>query len=309
MVCELTLDLDKYDPFSLDYCFKSGQIFGWRMINGYWYGVTDSVLLRLRQRDDRLEVCASEEFGENEVVRFLGLKDSKRSINRRLALNMFMKGAISKYSEVRILRQDPLNAIISYLCAQNKNIPAIERMIFELSKRFGDKKVMDGFSFYTFPRVERIACSNVNELLEFGLGYRARYLLETSKVLREDTSYVDKIKAMNYIDAWKEIVSGNMKLIGAGAKVADCILLYGFTKMEAFPIDVWVARIYTMAFDKLIPEEEMEYYRNRLCLKGNLDRGLYVRLADSARSVFGECSGYAQLYIFMYGRDYLRYCC
>ncbi|MEM3404309.1 MAG: DNA glycosylase [Nitrososphaeria archaeon] len=308
MVNELILDLSKYSSFSLDYCFKSGQIFGWRKMDSYWYGPYDDVVLRLSQISDRLKIHASKEISEKEIIHFLGLKDKKKDVDKRLALNLFMRSAISRYSAVRIFRQDPSNTILSYLCAQNKNIPAIERMIFELSRKFGDRVELDGTTFYTFPRFGRIARSNVNELLRVGLGYRAKYLLEASKALKEDVDYINKIKEMSYVNAWNEMVAGNMKLIGVGPKVADCILLYGFEKMEAFPIDVWVSRVYTTAFDKLLPEEESKYYFERLCLKNRLDKGLYLKLANSARKVFGEYAGYAQLYIFMYGRDYLRYC-
>jgi len=308
MADELTLDLNRYSPFSLDYCFKSGQIFGWRKIGSYWYGPNDNAVLRLSQRSDKLEIRASRELDEKEVIHFLGLKDEKDKVDEKLALNLFMRNAISRYSEVRIFRQDSLSAIISYLCAQNKNIPAIERMIFELSREFGDSVEFDRMTFYTFPRFEKIARSNVHELLRMGLGYRAKYLLEASKVLKDDADYINKIKKMSYTNAWNEMVAGDMKLIGVGPKVADCILLYGFEKMEAFPIDIWVSRVYTAAFAKLLPEEELKYYFKRLRLKNKLDKGLYLKLANRAREVFGEYAGYAQLYIFMYSRDYLRYC-
>lgn len=303
---EISLTLSRYDRFSVNYCLTSGQIFGWKKIKGYWYGTSRGRLLRIQQTGEVLHVASSKEIGEDEAVNFLGLKDKKKEIDTCLALNSFLKNAISRYSGVRILRQDPFETIISYVCAQNKSIPAIEKMIAELSRRFGSKKEMDGMMFFSLPTVEKISSLEIGDLLKAGLGYRAKYLLETARRLSEDDSLVDELMEAKYEKAWNMIVSGEAKLAGVGPKAADCILLYGFEKMEAFPIDVWVCRAYTTALKGIIDCEEQRYFESRLCGEKKADRSLYLKLGNTARKAFGKNAGYAQLYIYMYGRSCFR---
>jgi len=304
---EISLDLRRYDRFNADYCFTSGQIFGWKKINGFWYGITKGKLLKICQKENILYVYSNDDINEKEVVNFLGLEDCKRDIDRKLALNLFMKSVISRFSEARILRQDPIDTIISYICAQNKNIPAIEKMIFELSRRFGNEKKIDCITFYSLPDINKISKLCLNDLLTMGLGYRAKYLLKTAKRIQQDNTFIEKIKKIKYHNAWKKIAFGDMKLAGVGPKVADCILLYGFDKMEAFPIDIWIFRAYTTAMENLVNKENLECIEKMLSEGKKVNRNLYLKLGNLARNSFGKCAGYAQLYIYMYGRDYFRY--
>lgn len=304
---EIFLDLRRYDRFNIDYCFTSGQIFGWKKKDGSWYGTIKGKLLKIFQKENALHISSNDGVNEKEVINFLGLEDCKNSIDRKLALNLFMRSAISRYSEARILRQDPINTIISYICAQNKNIPAIERMIFELSRRFGTEKKMDRMPFYSLPDINRISSLCLNDLLSAGLGYRAKYLLETARRIKQDNDFFEKIMKTEYHNAWKKIAFGDMKLAGVGPKVADCILLYGFGKMEAFPIDVWIYRAYTTAMEGLIDNENFGCIKKIFSNRKKVNRSLYQKLGDLARNTFRKHTGYAQLYIYMYGRDYFRY--
>ena len=307
MMIELLLDLRRYDRFNVDYCFTSGQIFGWKKIDGFWYGITNNKLLKICQKENILYIYSNNDVNEKEVVNFLGLEDCKRDIDRKLAQNLFMKSAISRYSEARILRQDPINTIISYICAQNKNIPAIEKMIFELSRKFGTEKKMDRMPLYALPDINKISNLCLSDLLSVGLGYRAKYLLETARRIHQDNTFFEKIKKTEYYNAWNKIVFGDMKLAGVGPKVADCILLYGFGKMEAFPIDIWIFRAYTTAMRGIVDKESLESIQKILSDGKKVNRNLYLKLGDLARNTFGKYAGYAQLYIYMYGRDYFRY--
>ena len=135
-----------------------------------------------------------------------------------------------------------------------------------------------------------------------GLGYRAKYLLKTAKKIAEDSTYVDKIRGMEYTSALNALTSGKMKLYGVGLKVADCILLYGFHKLEAFPIDVWILRAYPYALKGYIDKNLC----NISCfMKTRFGRKEYLLLGDIARKVFGKHAGYAQLYIYMASRNLL----
>jgi N-glycosylase/DNA lyase len=306
-LAQLILDLSKYHSLNLDNCFKSGQIFGWRKVNGHWYGITRERLMKVCQQDNKLIITSDRELDEQEVVSFFALDDDMEKCNASIALNLFLRSAISRYSGIRILRQAPVEAIISYICAQNKNIPAIERMISELSCKYGLRRELDGIVFYTLPTMEDLARLSLRKLCEAGLGYRARYLVCSAKKLVQCDTFTEKIENMNYFQAWQSIAFGNMKLAGVGPKVADCILLYGFNMMEAFPIDVWISRSFTTALAELVDRDEMDFLRVECDKKMKIDKNTYLRMGNLARRIFKNYSGYAQLYTYMYSKDYFRY--
>lgn len=297
------INLKKYGPFNLENCMYSGQIFGWTNIGKRWYGFLYNKPVRLLQEGDKLIVYSNRELAEDDVIHFLNLDTDVEEVNREIRVNDFMENAIKLYSGVRILRQNPIDAIIEFICAQNKNIPAIEKTITKLSKMYGRKVEMDDIAFFKLPTIAKLADSSLKELLETGLGYRAKYLLNTAKKILGDSEYIDKIRKMEYVDALNAMTSGKMKLDGVGLKVADCILLYGFHKLEAFPIDVWVLRAYPFALKEFADKNLCDIRDFR---KSKLDRKKYLSMSNIARRVFGKYAGFAQLYIYMASRNLFK---
>lgn len=279
---------------------RSGQIFGWMNVGGRWYGFLNGVPVKLFQEEGRLTAQFERGLSEEDVVRFLDLDADMEEVNRKIEVNDFMKNAIKLYSGIRVLRQNPADVIIEFVCAQNRNISSIQRMILELSKRYGEKAKIDDVTFFRIPDVGRVASAPLKELLDAGLGYRAKYLHNTAKKISSDRAYVDEIGRMSYREALKAMTSGETKLDGVGLKVADCILLYGFHKLEAFPIDVWVLRACPTVFKEFL---EADYVLG--CGK-KLDRKRYLLIGDAARKVFGKYAGYAQLYIYMASRKLFK---
>lgn len=296
----LSISLKRYGPFNLEHCMCSGQIFGWTKFGKGWYGFLNNTLVRLSQEEEKLIVYSNRKLVEEDVIKFLNLDEDVEEINRKINVNDFIENAIKLYSGIRILRQNPVDAIIEFICTQNKNIPAIEKTIIKLSKMYGEKIEMDGITFFKLPTIERLANSSLKELLETGLGYRAKYLLDTAKKIAKEDNYIEKIRSMEYISALNALTSGEMKLYGVGLKVADCILLYGFHKLEAFPIDVWILRAYPYALKGFIDKNLCNINDFR---KTKLSRKEYLLLGDVARKVFGKYAGYAQLYIYMASRN------
>src|SRR4030066_768329 len=111
-------------------------------------------------------------------------------------------------------------------------------MLLRLSEKVGEKVVFEGCDFHAFPTDERLAKASLQDLEGCGLGYRAKYVLETSKLVCASDFDLDGLLGMGYVQA-KEALR---ELPGVGAKVADCVLLFSLGKLEAFPVDVWVKR-------------------------------------------------------------------
>ncbi|MCX8189510.1 MAG: hypothetical protein N3F64_07335 [Nitrososphaeria archaeon] len=300
----ITINLNKYYIFNLEYCMSSGQVFGWTKVDKRWYGFLNSVPIRISQEENKLIINSNKEMLEEDIIHFFSLNDDMEEINGKIEVNDVMKKIIKLYSGIRILRQNPIDTIIEFICTQNKNIPAIKKIITKLSEKYGEEAKIGKIKFFSLPNIEKLADSSLKELLETGLGYRAKYLLCAAKKILEDKTYIDRIRNMNYSDALHAMTSGDMKLNGVGLKVADCILLYGFHKLEAFPIDVWVLRAYPIVLKEFIDKN----VHDEICFrKLKLDRRKYLFMGNIARKVFGEYAGYAQLYIYMASRSLFGY--
>lgn len=147
-------------------------------------------------------------------------------------------------SGVRLLKQDPTETLIAFICSSNNNIPRISLMLHRLCQRFGILVARHGGEeFHSFPPLERLAQDDCErELRALGFGYRARYVHETARTIVEERGGVGWLHALRdrpYSEAWTELQT----LPGVGAKVADCVCLMGLDKLEAVPVDVHVQRI------------------------------------------------------------------
>ena len=177
--------------FDLDFSLCCGQVFRWRKIDGWWYGVVGEHVVKIRQCGCELEFeNVSEEF----VQTYFGLNDDLAQIGRCIAKDNNVQNALQRFEGLRIVRQVPWECLISFICATYKNIAAIELMLKKLSVKYGEKKVFDGFDFYTFPTVEKLANASENGLQECGLGYRAKYVQKTAKKIHDENINLEDLK-------------------------------------------------------------------------------------------------------------------
>jgi len=277
--------------FDLDFSLCCGQVFRWKKVDEWWYGVVGEKVIKIQQCGSELEFeGAKAEFVRN----YFGLEDDLKQINTSISKDDFIKKALTKFEGLRIVRQVPWECLISFICATYKSIAAIELMLSKLSAKFGERKVFDGMEFYTFPGVEKLAFAAENALRECGLGYRAKYVQETAKKIYEEKISVENFKCMPYLDARKKLV----EFPGVGLKVADCVLLFSMGKMEAFPVDVWVKRIIINHYANQLPQD----FVKKLQCHDSLTNGEYQKVNDFARGYFGKYAGYAQEYLFHYER-------
>lgn len=277
--------------FDLDFSLCCGQVFRWKKVNGWWYGIVGENIIKIRRCGSELEF---EGVSEAFVHQYFGLNDDLAQISRCIAKDDYIRVALKRFEGLRIVRQVPWECLISFICATYKSIAAIEVMLRKISVKYGEKRVVDSMDFYTLPSVERLACASENGLRECGLGYRAKYLLATAKKIHEEKIDLEALKTVPYLEARKKL----LEFSGVGLKVADCVLLFSLEKSEAFPVDVWVKRVILNHYSNQFPAELVKKMRSH----DSLTNGEYIKIGDFARTYFGRYAGYAQEYLFHYER-------
>jgi N-glycosylase/DNA lyase len=287
----VTIELDSAGPFNLDFSLCCGQAFRWDKPDEWWYGVVGEEVCKIRQTRTALEF---ENVDAGFIKNYFRLSDDLTKILSQIKRDKNIETAIREFSGLRILRQEPWECLISYICATYKSVSAIKGMVSNLSKRFGEKIWLENRDFYTFPKPVKLARANMRELRACGLGYRARYVSETAKLIFSGTCDLEHIKKTVYEKAKEEL----MLLPGIGPKVADCVLLFSLEKLEAFPVDVWIKRAVLKHYAKHFPSE----FVRRLAARTSLSISDYRKLSSFGREYFGPCAGYAQEYLYHYER-------
>ena len=278
-------------PFNLDVTLCCGQVFRWDKKGDWWYGIVRDQAFKIRQVNAELEFAnADDKF----VANYFGLDDDLQEIRNKIGKDEHVRKALREFWGLRVIRQDPWECLISYICATYKNIPAIRRMLLSLSSRFGEKITLDGMGFFTFPTPEKLAGATEKRLAECGLGYRARYVLETSKRIFENNFELERLRQLPYEQAKKKLCTFS----GVGPKVADCVLLFSLGKLEAFPVDRWIERVILNHYVEKLPPELAQ----KLKQQAGLTNSEYAKLNVFGREYFGEYAGYAQEYLYHYER-------
>lgn len=294
----MKIKLDDLNCLDLDLTFSCGQVFRWRKLDNSWIGMIDDVLLKLRVEDNYLNVQSSEPIHKSRVKEFFRFDDRFDIIMKQLNRNKEFKEISSSIKGLRLLRQDPWECLISYICSRNCKIVMINRMLFDLSKNLGKKVSWDNFTDYCFPSPEIISKSKLTELsrCRFRFGkIQANEIREIAKVVCSKELDFDKVKKMAYPEAKVKLMSIGH---GIGNKVADCVLLFSLDKLESFPVDVWIAR----ALIELYGQQFNSKLINKIKRKQNLTPKEYTLLSDFGRQYFGKYAGYAQEYIYHWKR-------
>ena len=254
--------------FCLSETLDCGQAFRWKPLcdeDGF-EGFSGSKYLKVLNYNDYIvfKNTTADDF-ENYWAYYFDLNTDYSYLKQKYSSDETLKKACEYAPGIRLLRQDKWEALCSFIISQNNNIPRIKGIIERLCENFGDKTE----NGYTFPSANVIAKKSVDDLAPLRAGFRARYIIDAAKKVSSGEVNLDKVSTMPYDEARAEL----MKIVGVGIKVADCTLLYGMYRTEAFPVDVWIKRVLC------------EYYPNGLpeCIKGS--------------------EGIAQQYLFHYIRN------
>ena len=195
-----------------------------------------------------------------------------------------MKNSVEYGKGIRILNQDLWEMIISFIISANNNIPRIKGIIERMSAKYGQEIKFRGTSYYTFPTIDELSQASVKDLKDLGLGFRDRYVYETTKKIKEGKINLENLKQEPTNEVRKQLLT----LTGVGPKVADCIMLFSTLKrFDVFPVDVWVRRVMNDLYIKN-PDE------NKVSKK---------LINDIAFEKFGNLAGIAQQYLFYWKRE------
>ena len=244
-----------------------GQCFRWREENdGSFFGVVRGRAARASMDGGRLILDGAQEADRQMWSDYFDLALDYGAIRRRLsAVHPAMAEAERYAPGIRILRQEPFEALISFIISQNNNIKRITGIVGRLCEGFGEPI---GEGMYAFPTPERLAGLSPDDLAPIRAGFRHRYIIDAAQRVASGEIDLEAIRKMPYDEARAQL----MRITGVGVKVADCVLLYGLHRLEGFPLDVWMKRAMATLF-------------------GGMDS-----------SAFGDCAGVAQQMIFHYAR-------
>ncbi len=282
-------------PLNLDFTLCCGQTFRWDKHGDWWYGVARERVFRIRQTSSELRF---DNVNRDFVEDYFRLHDNLSIILSQIKKDKYINAAVSQFHGLRILRQDPWECLVSYICATYKSVAAIKGMLFNLSRKFGEKVRFDNQIFYTFPAPAKLAKASASELTDCSLGYRTKYVSETAKRVHEEGFDFQTLTRASYEEAKKQLMS----FPGVGPKVADCVLLFSVGKLEAFPVDVWIKRVILKYYANHLPEQLTEKARGQR----SISNAEYETLNSFGREYFGEYAGYAQEYLYHYEREHLK---
>ena len=212
---------------------NSGQVFLWEQIDESWYGIDGQNVIKARQNPFVLQSLT-----KSENI-FFRVEDNIDEIFKEISNDENVKSAIMNYPGLRLLRQDPFQCYISFIVSSNSNIINIKNRLQKICKNFGDKVEFDKKMFFLFPKPEILADASISELKNCGLGYRAKFVKQASKIVFNEEINFEMLKKSDYYSAKDSL----LQVFGIGNKVADCILLFSLEKSEAFPLDRWMIRI------------------------------------------------------------------
>lgn len=275
--------LEGVSDFDPKHIFECGQCFRWHIQeDGSYTGVARGRVINVSREDNTVYIKNTnlEDFN-NIWYDYFDLGTNYTDIKNTLKnMDKYLDKATDFGWGIRILQQDGWEMLISFIISSNNRIPMIQRAINNISEKYG-KEIGEyrGRKYFAFPSPEELSKASVEELRECKTGFRDKYIYHTNKMVIEENLNMEDFIEMDSEVCHKEL----MKFKGVGAKVADCIALFGMRKYDSFPVDVWVKRVM------------QEFY-------GAEDMSL-PKMRKYGMELFGEKAGFAQQYLFYYVRE------
>lgn len=256
-----------------------GQSFRWRREDGAWTGIFGRQVARIRPHPKGVEWCQPPGLPDavEALSLYLDAEGEQAAMAERLPWrsDAFLRGAMERFPGLRILRQEPDEALLAFLCSSNKQIIQIRRMVAALAEKLGDP-IAPGF--HALPAWDALARADEPTLRACGLGYRAAFIRGTAQRLAGDDGWHRGMGGAST----EEVEARLAELPGVGPKVAACVALFGLGRLDAFPVDTWIGKVLA------------EGYR--------LDGWRNAELGRFGRAHFGEAAGLAQQFLFARAR-------
>ena len=268
--------------FEPSHIFECGQCFNfYKEEDGSYTAVFMGKIINVLKLDEGVSLIRNislEDFNDIFYDYFdLGL--DYEAIKEEIAIDPVMEKATAYGYGIRILNQEVFETTISFIISANNQIPRIKKAVRIISERYGNfLGEYKGRKYYSFPTPEVLMKVKPEDLREYArVGFRDKRIVEASRMIYE--GHLEEANDLDTEDLRKRLI----ELPGVGPKVADCILLFAYHRRETFPVDVWIKRVMeTLFIKKEVPKKQVD---------------------DYARKYFGKNAGYAQQYLFYYGRE------
>ena len=271
-------------PFDLAGSLESGQAHRWKKLGDGWYsGVLGSHLVHIRQNGAGVEYQVAganvreSVAGINSLLHsYFRLDDDIRAIYADICRDRRVEQMVVRYPGLRILRQEPWECTVAFICSATSNIPRIHQNMEAMAGSLGAPVKLADEVRHTFPSPDQLAQAGEGFLRELGLGFRAPYVIATANMVLAGALDLDELIRLPYGETKGRL----MECRGIGAKIADCIAVFSLEKLEAFPVDVWVRRAlaeWYFPMQKKPPDKAM---------------------VEWAQGYFGKYAGYSQQYLF-----------
>ena len=274
--------------FDLAMTLDSGQVFHWEKADAGFIGTIGGRAIYVEQQEGFLKVRDGEAPSPAReahalpgvIANYFGLDHPLAEICASFPNDPAMREAKEFCRGLRIIRQPKWECLATFICSSMKQVAHIRQISGKLRERFGDAQRVGNHNVFSFPTADRLAASSEKELRKCALGYRAKNLLGTARAVA--SSEAD-------LESWSGLTDADLRarlceLPGVGAKVANCVMLFAYERLRAFPIDVWIERVL----------RETYFPRAR--------RLNAARLRAFTEGYFGDHGGYAQQYLFHHAR-------
>lgn len=275
--------LEDDENFDARAIFTCGQAFRWyEESDGSFTTVHLGRVLNVLNEKDKVVFKGTnlEEF--NEIwIDYFDMNTNYKEIRKELSNNEILAKAMEYGKGIRILNQNHFEMLISFIISANNMIPRIKKSIEVISMRYGKFICEDeNRKYYSFPTVEELSKATVEDLREFAkVGFRDKRIFDTVNMILNEKIDLDNFENLE-TDILREEL---LKFSGVGNKVADCIMLFSYKRGEVFPVDVWIKRV----MEELFIKKETPV----------------KKISKEADRIFGKYAGYAQQYLFYYGRE------
>ena len=273
--------------FDLEKTLESGQVFHWQKAGDGFVGAIGDLPVYVEQRGNVLTVRDGEAARSPRrslpgiVARYFALDHPLAKICDSFPKDPVMNAARNFCHGLRIIRQPKWECLATFICSSMKQVAHIRQISLALRKRFGKQRTIGSQLVHTFVSPRRLAQASEKELLDCKLGYRAKNLRATARLVSSGQADLDAWSALSDAELRKQLCA----LPGVGPKIANCVMLFAYERLRAFPIDVWIERVL-----------RQHYFSRRRKMGAQ-------RLRQFSETYFGEHGGYAQQYLFHQARS------
>ena len=293
-------------PFDLETSLMMGQAFRWHQLDAGFYpdgaderpwfsGVLGDNLIHIRRTDDGVEYRAGGPNGATEadlsdlLSRYFRLDDDIEAIHADLCeRDPQMAKLVEAHRGMRLLRQDPWECLVSYICSKSNRISSISQCVEEIATMSRQTVRLGGDERHIFPTPQLVTAAGVEGLDDLDLkgrfhnGFPSAIYAAAERICNGDLD-LDELMRLPYSGVKRELLDCK----GIGHKIAECVALMSLDKLDAFPVDTWILRALTTG-----------NYAGCPIPRKHLNDSAHKRIISWAQSYFGPYAGYAGQYLF-----------